>query len=869
MTWGRLLRRHLRLAAPRWAVLAAVVAVTAALAMVWPRWLLGTTTTELRRDLGAASAAFVDPSASPSRVVLRPEAADGTPVDPWGTVLGSLAAVRDQAPAALRELLGPPDGWSAWAPAEVPTAGAPDLGKAFVQPASAPALLAHATITSGRAPAATPPPAPPGVVRVEVLLSERSAQVLGWQVDEVRPTGAVDADLRPVEVVLVGTFRPDDESSRYWQHAAELLRPTFTGTADTGPIATARGVIDLHAALETLTTTPRTQLWFPLDVGRIDGRTAPAVAAGLRATLGAASFQGTPIDLSSDAPARIEQVLDRASSAGAVLALAVGAPAGVLLALLGLGARVAVSGRQAAQLLTALRGGSLAQHRTLLAIEAALVCLPAAALGALAAARVVPAEVSPWWWLAPAVLGAAPVAGLATGTPWPRDAARARVAVEAGTALLAAAATVQLATRGGAGGTGPDTLAVATPLLLALAASFGSARLLPVLLRPVADRLRRRDALVAPLGATLAARRPAPVVATVAVLTGAAVTVLGVLTASSVDASRHAAALSAVGADVRIRGGLDDASLDAVRAVPGVEEVATVSMSSSARLTVGTARTLATLVAVDASLADVQADVPGHVEVPAPGEVAVAGPVPVQPGDRLTLGASDPVDVTVASRPTTAPGVTASSSWVLVDRRSLGDAGEDLAVTAAYLRLAPDADPGRVTAALRAAVGPAVDVTSAVERLDAVRTAPTAQAMSTGVLVVTGVGLLAAAAAVALSLAAGAGPRTRVVAVLRTLGLPPRAELRLVLWEAAPGVALALVAGCGLGVGLAALLLASTDLRPFTGGDVAARLVASPPSLLAALAVLAALAAGSIAVSASAAARRSAAVVLRAGEDRT
>jgi putative ABC transport system permease protein len=866
MTWGRLLRRHLRLSAPRWAGLAAVVAVAAALAMVWPRWITTTTTTELRRDLGRASATFVDPSAAP-RLRIGPQDATGS-ADPWQGVLGSLRTVRDGAPAPLPALLGDPGAWCAWPAVQVPTTGTAELGMTFVQPASSPALLDRATIVEGRPPSSTPPAAPEGVDRIEILLSERSAEVVGWHVGEARQTAARDADLRVIELVLVGTFRPDDESSGYWQHAAELLRPTFTGTADTGPIATARAVIDLDAALEAMTGALTTRVWLPLDVAGVDAGNAAAVADGLRATLGAASFEGRPIDLSSDAPARIEQVLDRASSAGAVLALAVGAPAGVLLALLGLGARVAVSGRAAAQLLTALRGGSLAQHRALLAVEAALVCLPAAALGGLAATWLVPAPASPWWWLAPAVLGAAPVVGLATGTPWPRDGVPARVALEVGTVALAVAATIQLGTRGAAGA-GPDPLASLTPLLLALAASVGSARLLPVLLRPLANHLRRRDALVAPLAATLAARRTAPVVATVAVLTGAAVTVLGVLTGSSVDASRHAAAMSVVGADVRVRGVLDSASLAAVRDVPGVAEIATVSMSSSARVTVGTARTLATLVAVDASLADVQRDVPGRVPVPGPGEIAVAGPIPVEVGDRLTLGASDPVDVTVSARPTTAPGVTGSRTWVLVDRRTLGDAGARLAASAAYLALTPDADPARVAADVRAVVGPSVDVSTAVERLAAVRTAPTAVAMSTGVLVVTGAGLLAAAAAVALSLAAGAGPRTRTVAVLRTLGLPPRAELRLVLWEAAPAVGLALVVGSGLGVGLASLLLTSTDLRPFTGGDVAAHLVASPASVLTAVAVLVVLAVGSIAVSASAAARRSAAVVLRAGEDRT
>jgi putative ABC transport system permease protein len=104
--------------------------------------------------------------------------------------------------------------------------------------------------------------------------------------------------------------------------------------------------------------------------------------------------------------------------------------------------------------------------------------------------------------------------------------------------------------------------------------------------------------------------------------------------------------------------------------------------------------------------------------------------------------------------------------------------------------------------------------------------------------------------------------------VLRTLGLPPRAELRLVLWEATPSVAAGVVAGTALGFALARLLLASIDVRPFTGGDAQPPLVVGP-SLAAALGAVLVVAGAAVVVSAWAAARRSAAVVLRAGEDRT
>ena len=71
--------------------------------------------------------------------------------------------------------------------------------------------------------------------------------------------------------------------------------------------------------------------------------------------------------------------------------------------------------------------------------------------------------------------------------------------------------------------------------------------------------------------------------------------------------------------------------------------------------------------------------------------------------------------------------------------------------------------------------------------------------MSTGIGVVMVVGLLAAVLALALALADRSARRTRVIAVLRTMGLPPRAEVRLVLWEAGPVVAVARAGRRGAG----------------------------------------------------------------------
>lgn len=886
MSWPRLLGRHLRLSGARWAVLALVVALTSALAMAWPRWLSATATHELRDDLGAASKTLVDPS-----VVLGPadgfasESDAGSSSDPVAT---ALTRYRAGLPEPLRSTIGAPARWTTYQGLPADSPKVTDAGAMFVEPATVPQLLQHARFVAGRAPkptdisaAQTPPPAdgastpPATTLVVEIAMSTEMARGMQWSLGESRPTAGQHSylgDSVQVQMTLVGLFEPDDPTSSFWQNAGTLLHVTWTQSNNIGPIATGRGVVAGATDLRWMFPA-HSRVWFPLLTGRLDAATAPRLAQQLRTSLtsvpiGAQSTASAP--LVTDAPDHITAILARAKAAGSVLTLAVAAPAGVLLALLALAAQVVVGPRRGAHLLTALRGGSLHQHRTLLGTEAALVCLPAAAVGALAAAALVPAHVNPWWWVAPATLGLVPVLTMAAASPVPRVPRVPRVAVEAAVLVLAAAAVVELAVRGIDDSAGTDALAAVAPLLLAVLTALACARVVPLVVRPLAARLRRRDDLVTPLGAALSARRPTPLTATVATVAGTAVALLGVLVTATLDTGRVTAAATGVGADVRVNGALDDALVAKVRDVPGVAQVAPVISSNAIYLRVDGRRVPAELFVADAGLTTVQAAVPGHLAVPPVGTVLVSSTLGVPAGATGAEIATDPATpVTVETAGGTPPGLTTAHAWVLVDARTLAAAHLRNQPDSAFLALDRTADPVAVAAAVRKAVGPDLSVTTARERLEALRSAPTARALSLGILLVVAAGLLAAALAVALALSARSAPRTRLVAVLRTLGLPPRSELRLVLWEVAPGVAVGVLAGVGLGFGLAGLLLACVDLRPFTGGAAQPHLTVDPLAVAAAVAVVVVVAAAAVVVSAWAAARRSAAVVLRAGEDRT
>ncbi|MDO8107262.1 ABC transporter permease [Isoptericola sp. b441] len=876
MTWARLLLRHLRLSGTRWGVLAGVVALASALTMLWPRWLDTTTTHELRSDLGSASRIFVDPAAAPRAVILLPppDGAAGrwTSQDAWRVVDAALTRDRASLPEPLRGLLGAPQYQLTWQGLSARDASVPDRGLMYVQPANAPQLLEHVRIVEGRAPAQEPP-AVDGVDRLEVAMSVESADQMRWKVGDVRGAQLEDAEGLPVDVVLVGTFTPDDPHSSYWQNAATLLHPTFSGTNDTGLIVGVRGLISPGAGLRTMSALlpaiapDSTRLWFPLRTDHLEAREAATVAHQLRTELRGVSDGGGTVTFTSNAPEHIDTVLARARTATTVLGIAVAAPAGVLLALLALAAQVVVAPRRTAQRLVALRGGTVAQHRALLGTEAALVSLPAAALGGLAAQALIPVDVSPWWWLAPGLLGLAPVAALGTGSPTPRSAAAPRVAVEVGLTLLAAAAVIELVVTG-PGAAGANPLAVLAPLLLAVLVALACVRLVPRLLAPLARRLRDRDDLVDPLGAALAARRTAPLTATVATVAGTAVALLGVLVTSTIDAARTDAARADVGADVRVTGYLDGDQVEALRTLPGVAAVAPVETSTSVAVQSGDSHLLVPLYAVGPELAVVQRDVPGAVPVPPVGGLIASSETRRHSGDAVVLETAPHVPLTVTATATAAPGLTGSQRWIVVNRASLVDVTTHLDVTRAFLALEPSADPEAVAAAVRDVAGPAATVDAAHTRLEQLRSAATATAMSVGIGVVVAAGLLAAMLAVALALADRSARRTRVVAVLRTMGLPSRAEVRLVLWEVAPVVAVSVLAGVGLGFALTGLLLASTDVRPFTGGAAQPGLVVDPVALTGAVVAVVAVACVAVAVSAFAAARRSAAVVLRAGEDR-
>jgi putative ABC transport system permease protein len=425
---------------------------------------------------------------------------------------------------------------------------------------------------------------------------------------------------------------------------------------------------------------------------------------------------------------------------------------------------------------------------------------------------------------------------------------------------------------------GVDPLLAAAPLLLALATCVVVLRLYPLPVRALERVFRARRDLVPFLGAARTVRDPAGgVVPALALVVGVAVAMSSGVLYSTVRSGVETIAWGEAGADVRVSGPIIDEDVVAeLRGIDGVAEVATVADAGELPLRLGVSGQRVTVLAVDAdALAAVQAEVPGARALPvalsSPGErlpVVVSDTLDVPAGtDDVTLVGSSgvPVDVLAATGPV--PGLPART-FVLVDGALAAEAlDETFHPRTALLSIEDDADPAAVRAAV-AEVLPRSAITSpdlvSADLLDS----PAADGMNSAFVVAIALSGLLCAVAVVMTLMIGAPARDRLVAVLRTLGLERRRTRGLVAWELGPWVLAAVVVGAGLGVAIPALVLATVDLTPFTGGDARPPLTVDPALLGVVVGGFVLVVAAAVAVSTALSRRTNLAAQLRIGEER-
>ena len=658
---------------------------------------------------------------------------------------------------------------------------------------------------------------------VEVVLAEASAERLAWPVGADRAAPVLEqAGLGP-SVRLVGTYVANDPDDDYWAHALAQAGPQVVEDLNAGTtvLAVASTTPSVAVALGV-----QTQVWFPLegadDLRFSDAERAASQLRGLTAVAHPAG--GLSVRLATGALEPIESAVADVATLRTVSGFVLAAPLAALGLALVVAARLVVLRRADVLDVARARGASGAQLRTLMALQGLLLAVPGGLLGVVVALALTPG--------AGAVQLLAPVATtlavplVLAGSIGAGPARRVRSVLALALVAVAILATVLVLRRG----LSDDPLLLATPALLALAVGLVVARVAPVPLRGLVMIARRRPDAAGVLGATAAVRdrRDAPLLGMVV---GVGVAVLAVSLLGSVRAGIEEQTWQGIGADLRTSGPVfDPEAVAAVRAVPGVEAVATVTEVNPARVASARDQVQARAVLVDPDdLAAVQAgseawDVPelGRSEGPLVAVLA-QGLARTTGSEGLQLSvAGGTVDLEVVDVVDAVPGATRTSNFVLVDRaRVVAATGTADTPRVLLVDLDDDLSPGDHQAAA-AAVLEATGSIAYELRSDALELRladPTVSGLRALLMISLATGALGAVITVTAAQAASAPRTARTLTVLAVLGGRRGDAWRVAAWEIGGWAVLGLAGGLGLGLGLSLLAGRAADLGAFVGGS--------------------------------------------------
>ncbi len=450
--------------------------------------------------------------------------------------------------------------------------------------------------------------------------------------------------------------------------------------------------------------------------------------------------------------------------------------------------------------------------------------------------------------------------------------------------VLAAVGGAALVRDRGVGGplAGVDPLVAVVPPLVALAAGLVALRCYRWLSRPALRAVGRRRGAVGVVSLAAAAPRAGVTsVVMVVLLAGLAFSVFASAITTTIRHGQERAAYDEVGADFRLDSpGFSEEQVDAVRSLDGVSAVApavalpSVTASGDAH---GVDRVA--FVAVDTTAYPAVAEAASQEDVPqlaglserAEGDAVLrvlVSPGVLAAGDGLSLGLGSGIgDVPVEVVGTLDGFPLAADDDVVVADLDVLQESEGGTLRATSLLVSGRASLADRLAGTVEAWDAGVSMTDRRSLLAGTGSLPfvgsTVATFRLGFVAVAAYGL----AAVVLFLLLTGGARARLLTTLRSLGMSRRQTRAVAALELAPVVVLAVVAGTGVGVGLAHLLIPAVELVPFTGGFAAPDPVVSP-AVLATLvvAVLGLVAAALLGVTALAG-RRRAGDLLRTGAD--
>ncbi|HRN28862.1 MAG TPA: hypothetical protein PK890_04065, partial [Terrimesophilobacter sp.] len=416
---------------------------------------------------------------------------------------------------------------------------------------------------------------------IDIALAAATAERGEWRVGETRdvilPSGPTD----PVPVRLTGIFEAQDPDDPYWALDATALRPgiSFTPfTADYTMIVTSTAFVS-PASWRTLSDrwaiTMQTTIGYPFGTTDLTVDEVTELLPQLRGFLSSSHRLTESLRLGIASVASFETEseqaltggLQRAGVATVVVSMILSGPIGLAIAVLWLLSRLLVVRRRASLTLASARGASDAGLRFSAAVEALLLSVPAAAIGAAVAWAVFPQVWTPQLIIAPALVALVPpiIAALATAGRSLRETRsdvdpRARSSSRWVLEVLAFAATALSLTlllqRGlttNADSIGVDPLLAATPLLLAVSVGLVVLRLYPLPVVAIQGATRKGRGIVGFLGSARAIRESAAGLAPVlAMVVGLAVVVFSGVLLGTLQGGTADAAAARIGADLRL-----------------------------------------------------------------------------------------------------------------------------------------------------------------------------------------------------------------------------------------------------------------------------------------------------------------------------
>jgi putative ABC transport system permease protein len=765
-------------------------------------------------------------------------------------------------------------------------------------------------LVAGRLPVATPVPLPttgtgsPVVVKpvvkpgrkhrapapkplpLEVAVSRQTAATFGLHPGSKflinGPQLASTGKAARISVIVTGIVAPINAASVFWTidptiFAPDLQKPRngspfWVGAVMVGPGETQQ--------VENYFSSANLQLeWvFPLNVASLDGQQVQPLSSELDAlTTQLPSLSGNlaPVSptlaTSSGLLFTLIAFIATAQSVDTLLWLLYVSLTIAGLVVLLLAARMVAMRRSGEIALLRARGASLRQIAFGTAIGAALVCVPAAAIGAALAILAVPgagsvqgAASAGGWWPPVAVLLVA-VAGPALIAAWQhrlprrqaadrrRPKARTRVVIEVMLVAAAVAGIVVFRNQGVQAGSGVNLYTSAAPVLVAIPVVIVVLRLYPLALRGLLRASARTARAPAFLGLARASRAAlTPALPAFALVLALSVAAFSGMVRDAVTNGEVAASWQTAGADATVTPSpasftfvIPPTAARAIAAVPGVTRTAQVWNA----IWFTPAGTQLNVLAVDpASYAALVATTQGFPQVRAgllarPGAAGAPQPVLASPQAVADFGSGvvslstsqavvAPVRVRVAGVLSGTPTLPAGGAFVIMPLAAVRSTATPSAPVPIdqMLLSGGSIDHARLAAVVQDTL-PSGVVTFRSDVLSGLTSGPLQQGAFTLFSLALGVAAALGLAVMLLELALGATERDATLARLATMGLGEGQRAWVVSLEVLPAVVAAAVSAWACAIALPRLLAPDIDLSVFTGSSISVRLAANVGSI--------------------------------------